>query len=984
MPSRRRRHPNPSVSDDHSAESSIVSSQHLHGCVQEYANVVLVHAEHDAFLVQGNTKTPKISNRGRLDAQIPQTSHVSHVFRHVTGRSSNESLEMMREPSNHHRAVSSNSVEALNSTKAPESIRVCIPSRDKNSISQDTKKRASREHVDCNDNFVTEQNSKAKRAKRVSVDEEHGHQSTKKQACTLREPNSCSAQRDRTTSPDTVDAMDCSSGESLDMDLSTQLITSTGYVSPGNTLDHGSITSSTLGKLCKSKVDNPEIMAAMFASYPSARFPLGCTIGGEEFQSLDASEITMRTMQQLEMGSKKNRFPSHLIRSQTDPSNFVENQYFEADKTIISVATRTARNKCLSILKGGRRSLSATTFPSDVDRSTNNTNLIFNATDKGIEANQSNEDGSLPRKQSPQNLVTINQGDVNSKDAPTIIRLDRLPKPSTNHVFFEYNGEIFQHAPLPSGWEVRMSKSKNRLFYTHPDRGATWYCPVVNPIGASESASLSIVPSSVKETIGCALMRTPEDETTTNFDHDSHCSSAIDAEDSRDSTGSSGLFVRSIDEDPDSTPYIKAGEGGKYEDCSISMSRTLPVRQISIPVKRSVTVEQDDLKSHSSDTTAEKPAKRAVEYPANQSCISTTPRVSKFHANDCSTQKSPRDEIHLNVASPDEEIASLVLVNLAHRRMRVKGTTLLALYPSDRIDSPSQLSAAAHNGKFHDEASPRSHQAKQGGVRGSPYHSYGSPPIDNRVLSLFHSPDTLLPDQLGADQDDCDVVEINWNSQNVRANDFSTFDDDVHVQSGNHRTFKRFEQGSEVQLQKLTTADACCMQVITRNREAECAMPYSDKCFHNRNMVIHTSADNQHESDRSIADDGDDGLATESFNASEDVTDSRIDDNAVLASNTRHVFHPNVVETNSVCSISTLGEYRQESCAGGTFLSKMSFRILNPPHPICALQKLDQILLIAGEAPKLTRIHARQFRGLKSYGKFSVDACRRLDFLESL
>jgi hypothetical protein len=1004
MPSRRRRRPFPTVSDDHSAGSSIISSQHLHGCVKEYANVVLGQTEHDAFLVQGNTKTPKISNRYRLDAQIPRDRDVSHVFRHVAGRSSNESREVMRECGIYHqdRTVPSISVEASNSSKASESISAFMPSADKNSILQsiyqplnrlDTNKQASRAPIDFQDNFIMEQPSKAKRVKLFSVDEEGAHQSTKRQTCTLRERNSCPAQHGQTASPETIDAMDCSSGESLDMDLSTQPITRKGYASPCNTLDHGSITPSMLGKLCKSKVDNPEVMAAMFASFPSPHFPLGCTIGGEEsddFQSLDGSEITMRTIEKLETESKKKRLLSHLMRSQTYPSNFVENQYFEADETIISVATRTARDKCLSILKGGRRSVAATTFLPNVDRiTTKKSMLTIHATDKGLDAGQSNDDVSPPRKHSPHNEVT-SKGAMDTKSTPAIIRLDRLPEPSTNHVLFECNGEIFQHAPLPSGWEVRISKSKNRPFYTHPDRGATWYCPVVNPIGPSESASLSIVPASVEETIGCNI-GTREDETTNSFNRDSDNSSASDADDSRASTGSSGLSVRSMDETSiENTLYAKAGKGAKYSDCITSTSRTSPMGGISNTVKRSVTVEQDDLESHSSDTTPEKPVRGAVGYLANQSGASTTLSVSKNHGNDdmldISTQNSPQEEIHLNFTSPDEEIVSLVLVNLACRQARAKGTTL-ALYPSDRIDSPSQLSAVADSSKFHDEGAIGCNQANPEVAMGSPCISCESSPIQNRVLSMFHSPDRLLPDQMVANQDDYDVVQANCDSQNVHADEFSTFDDH-DVQSGDKRTFKRLEQGSEVHQQRSTTADAD-IQLITRQREVEFEISCHDNSFHAGNGASDTSADDQNELDGNVEDGGYDyphvvkspGLANESVAASDDDTDSWIEDKVVVASKACLVFHPNVVETNGVCSVSTLGEYKHSSCAGGTYLSKMSFRILNPPHPICALQKLDHMFLIAERSQ---RVHARQFGRLKANGKYSTDPRRRLDFLESL
>ena len=44
---------------------------------------------------------------------------------------------------------------------------------------------------------------------------------------------------------------------------------------------------------------------------------------------------------------------------------------------------------------------------------------------------------------------------------------------------FEVENKRYVHPPLPPGWEIRVSKSRNRPYYTHPDFGTTWHCPVV-------------------------------------------------------------------------------------------------------------------------------------------------------------------------------------------------------------------------------------------------------------------------------------------------------------------------------------------------------------------------------------------------------------------------------------------------------------------------------------------------------------------------
>eukprot|EP00979_Chaetoceros_neogracilis_P017491 scaffold10223_cov266-Chaetoceros_neogracile.AAC.1 len=41
-------------------------------------------------------------------------------------------------------------------------------------------------------------------------------------------------------------------------------------------------------------------------------------------------------------------------------------------------------------------------------------------------------------------------------------------------------GSVVTHPKLPPGWKVKVSRSKNREYYIHPDFGTTWHCPVVS------------------------------------------------------------------------------------------------------------------------------------------------------------------------------------------------------------------------------------------------------------------------------------------------------------------------------------------------------------------------------------------------------------------------------------------------------------------------------------------------------------------------
>ena len=102
---------------------------------------------------------------------------------------------------------------------------------------------------------------------------------------------------------------------------------------------------------------------------------------------------------------------------------------------------------------------------------------------------------------------------------------------------------------------------------------------------------------------------------------------------------------------------------------------------------------------------------------------------------------------------------------------------------------------------------------------------------------------------------------------------------------------------------------------------------------------------------------------------------------AVVVGIAQSVFHPKVINTNCDCSVSTIGGgYQRESCAGGTQLSKMSFRVLNPPHPICALQALDRLSLISVATQKKSMSQARQGRP-KEKASFTSGPTRRLSFL---
>jgi hypothetical protein len=48
-------------------------------------------------------------------------------------------------------------------------------------------------------------------------------------------------------------------------------------------------------------------------------------------------------------------------------------------------------------------------------------------------------------------------------------------------MIFSVNRKRYVHPAMPPGWEIKVSKSRQRPYYVHPDWGTTWRCPVVLP-----------------------------------------------------------------------------------------------------------------------------------------------------------------------------------------------------------------------------------------------------------------------------------------------------------------------------------------------------------------------------------------------------------------------------------------------------------------------------------------------------------------------
>lgn len=999
-----RRHGRVRGSNTHgSASSSSVSLRRRSHCAKEFSDANVVEKEKEIFVVHGPTKTPKISNRARPDTLHPQNHHKGHLDLHDTDRNLRASVKPTLGPihrSNLYqdRTVPSVSVEAFVESNAEEFVTKIEPTRNQSP-------RALANHRQLNGNQDASHpllshpknrlSSKRKLMEGVTATSYHSTDSAAKRALIIKDPVHCAAKRTSSTSailnalvhsprrelqesPKTLDSMDCSSGESLGMEHSGLLLPQHGTPKYQTRTDDSSFTSSKLEKLRTSKLDNPEVVSAMLSSRQrpatSRGFPLGSTIGADhldDWESVDASELTMRTMEELEIVSEETGIDSLLIPSRTYRSNINAKKYFGPKDTNISIATQAARSKCLDILKGSLRSITGDELLPAETRSPDLAGEIS-------EVKSSEDLLSPPSTQSLQASKYTKQANTSAQTAPMVIRIDRLPESSANNILFEYQGEMFRHAPLPSGWEVRISKSKNRPFYVHPERGATWHCPVVNPVGAAKASPIE----SIFE-LSSACGGTDEEDTD---------SFEIDENDSLQSAQHSIASLEYVDKaSMENAGYGKMTQTDEHGDNDVTNTTRSSTTGGNLPwdvVKRAITVEQGDLTVRRSDSTIEKPVCASSikdlegEVTADailQATITTrsggspASNASKSYDNDdeYSVDDSYGEVVELNMTSPDEEITNLVLVNLAQRRTRKDGETVV-LYQCDRVDGPLQLpNMRAVTQRNHDVSSCATSTQDEAKGNSSEVHE---------DLSTRADAATVLRNDAGSS------LALHCATRNLRA-----------------------DRVDAIEINASRKGDDDGMVAYSRDQLADDDFPPMDDSevrIEIDRIILHPAGVGDLRqpfstilSLRGSENDGESELATPSavgsFVGVDDVADSPVDDNNkmedyhaddrlqddVIVGGAQSVFHPKVIDTNSDCTVSTIGGgYQRESCAGGTHLSKMSCRILNPPHPICALQALDQISLLAVASENLSRIQAQRRRPQVN-ASFVNDPARRLSFL---
>jgi hypothetical protein len=181
--------------------------------------------------------------------------------------------------------------------------------------------------------------------------------------------------------------------------------------------------------------DNEQLMRAMIGSEPrklgsnGINF-VGCIVGGRELQqahSLDESDVTTCT------------------RSTMPARDIGQIFAFEKGKAATNVTSRQRPQI-------GRQP----------DASKQNSKLY------------STEKAGL---QGQARISDLRQG--HSSDESSIVPWSIDDGSASIPIEFTIAGKRFSHPPLPPGWRIRVSDKQNRPYYTHPDFGTTWHCPIV-------------------------------------------------------------------------------------------------------------------------------------------------------------------------------------------------------------------------------------------------------------------------------------------------------------------------------------------------------------------------------------------------------------------------------------------------------------------------------------------------------------------------
>ena len=756
-----------------------------------------------------------------------------------------------------------------------------------------------------------------------------------------------------------------------------------------------------LQNLRKSNVDNPEALAAMLSSQPTTPIPpppltpTGTTIGGERLEacaSLDGSELTMLTFDKDEIddtdqppedaprayATQSPYFPPASRSHATTPSTVATTpcqQFHSPRRTNISSATKSARQGCLDILQGRRLS-----DPRDNSPPQSSCSASENGSLPSIDPKRSNPDEMMspltqemfPSKHHPSTRPNL----VEDGNKATIIKLDEPPAIEPKQIFFEYDGQLIPHPILPPGWDIHISKTKQRPFYTHPDHGTSWHCPVITPLCPSDEQLASLTktlhPDETKELL--RKVETAETESLTTATDVTSLGSSPGEMFSHPKAGSHSVHNQSNEND-----FSVSTVSGEINTLGT--------------MRRAVTIEHSDIAlmddSHS----------ELLDEPLT---TGNSPGSS-----DISPTRDNTDILDHDDSSSDEEIAILTQRNAGKANSQT-----VALFPSQRIHCV-------------DDIQPPQGQNTPGDNEGI---SYNRAAEEKQPLATNMPPAPITMDQ-GSTSGMRDLSPpSDYAADNERVG--SSDDSDVTASGGSRsQSMSPREVFEEVVLQNAayTGSSPNLVGTITEHAKRDTASsrgslagqptPIPESKGRSPSVEDDFPNDDGHDDDneeqleeslrqvdlRGTALEGrfDDAMSqvdslhddesasgkvmplhpdtdhndTHGFEEDSDVDNSH--DEVKEVASPPHGFGdndtesedmsqsepegsgpcPEDVDVRSVDSISTLGTHKR-SISTETFLSKFSVRILNPPHPICHLQRLDE-LLDAQQSMKRGRIYGR-------------------------
>lgn len=288
-----------------------------------------------------------------------------------------------------------------------------------------------------------------------------------------------------------LDISPSSSPEDPNQQLLNRLFSSSSSALPSKFVPDKSSSLQATKSLLKhshgTEVDNPRVLAAMLASTSSpsrdsrleeaSRVGSVVGIGHERSVSFEGSDVTMMTLEEKEKdGSgapKKNVVPEKQQISNIETSPPVH------DKKVARLCHPKSQGKSANIsssahkittLRASSMGENAMKFKSGHDGETNS--LATAASRVSKHCNRAREKN---RRRVQPSTPDSEEGSSSSK-----VRFQEETDPASGVRYIYLDDKfVMEHPPMPPAYTIHYSQTKDRLYYCHPDRGASWHCPVV-------------------------------------------------------------------------------------------------------------------------------------------------------------------------------------------------------------------------------------------------------------------------------------------------------------------------------------------------------------------------------------------------------------------------------------------------------------------------------------------------------------------------